>query len=523
MRQHFSYILAVAGIAAVLATPCAADEGDGLARFEIARFQIDGNTLLDSPFLDQLLAPYAGKAKNFGDVQRALEALEAAYQQRGYNVVKVVLPEQELNHGVVRMQVLETRIGSVRVEGNTSFDEANIRASLPGLREGEIPNLGRLSSSLKLTNANPAKKTTLRLQGGARLDEVNAVIKVEDEKPWRIAASIDNSGSRTTGKTQLTTQFQHANVGGVDHVMSLQYSTTIERPSQVSVYGAGYHIPLYRLGDSVDLFAVYSDVDAGSVLAGIQNVQLTGQGTVLGARYNHNLRRIGNLESVLTLALDHKAFRNSILSDVTVHPLSLAYTGAWTSDAGSLGFGLTAIRNIPGGSNGRSDDFAAARAGAPAGFRVVRFSGGYAHTLGNDWQARLVVAGQWSPDALISGELFGAGGHNTVRGFGERAIAGDTGHLVSAEIYTPNLCSAMQTFAMKCRALGFLDAAHVRRHHAQPGDPYAKASIGSVGLGVRMNIEKNLTLQMDVGHVLDGGDTRSKGDSRLHVKLAVSY
>jgi hemolysin activation/secretion protein len=37
-----------------------------------------------------------------------------AFRQRGFNVVQVVLPEQELNQGVV-----ETKIGQVRIEGNS--------------------------------------------------------------------------------------------------------------------------------------------------------------------------------------------------------------------------------------------------------------------------------------------------------------------------------------------------------------------------------------------------------------------
>jgi hemolysin activation/secretion protein len=96
----------------------------------------------------------------------ALEALEAAYHARGFNVVQVALPEQELDQGVVRLQVVETRIGKLRVEGNTVFSEDNIRRSLPGLVEGQTPNLGAVSSSLKLANENPSKKTTLQLQSG---------------------------------------------------------------------------------------------------------------------------------------------------------------------------------------------------------------------------------------------------------------------------------------------------------------------------------------------------------------------
>ncbi|HET7633850.1 MAG TPA: POTRA domain-containing protein, partial [Burkholderiales bacterium] len=51
--------------------------------FEIRHFDVHGNTLLTASELRGLLAPYTGKGRNFGDVQRALEALQKAYKDRG--------------------------------------------------------------------------------------------------------------------------------------------------------------------------------------------------------------------------------------------------------------------------------------------------------------------------------------------------------------------------------------------------------------------------------------------------------
>ncbi|HYD94084.1 MAG TPA: ShlB/FhaC/HecB family hemolysin secretion/activation protein [Noviherbaspirillum sp.] len=521
----------VAGAAfAVSALPVlAADQQDGIGRFEITRFVVEGNTILAPADIDKLLAPYAGKGRDFGHVQQALEALEAAYHALGFNVVQVGLPEQELNQGAVRLQVVETRLGKLRVEGNTVFSADNIRRSLPDLVPGRTPNLGKVSSSLKLANENPAKKTTLQLQSGNNDDDVNAVLKVVDDKQWRLAASLDNSGSKNTGESQLTLQFQHANMLDRDHVLSLQYTTTLEKPKQVSVYGAGYHIPLYALGDSIDLFASYSDVDSGSVLAGIFNLQVSGRGTVVGGRYNQLLRRVGDFESRLSYGLDYKEFRNNVLlqgaqlgNDVTVHPLSIAYTGTLGMTGGELSFGVTGMRNIPGGSKGSSADFNRVRAGAPADYTLLRYAAGYLHALPRDWQMRVGISGQYTRDALVPGEQFGAGGASSVRGFGERDIANDTGTLATAEVYTPNLCGDLQTVAAQCRLLAFYDAASVRRNDPLPGE-VAKASIGSAGLGLRVSAGKYMTLQMDLGHVLDGGPTTARGENKLHVRLGLTY
>ena len=527
MKHSLSCLIARTALV-LLPLSALADEQDAIGSFEIARFAVQGNTLLSEQAVNILLAPYTGKGRNFGHVQMALEALESAYHKRGYNIVQVVLPEQELNQGVVTLRVVETRLGKVRVEGNRHFDEANIRRSVPGLQEGQSPNIGDVSSSVKLVNENPAKKVTLQLQSSEG-DDVNATLKVVDDKPWKIGASLDNSGSDATGKTYLTTQYQHANIADRDHVMSLQYTTTVEKPNQVNVYGVGYHIPLYGIGDSLDLFASYSDVDSNAVLAGILNLQVSGRGTVYGIRYNQNLRRIGDYESKLIYGVDYKDYRNSVSlegaqlgNDVTVHPLSVAYAGAWSLAQSEVDFSVAAIHNLPGGGRGNSTAFNQVRAGADASYDILRYNAGYARALRDDWQIRFSFAGQYSPDALVPGEQFGAGGATTVRGFQERELSSDSGHVLSAEVYTPNLCAVMTQITAHCRALAFYDVGSVRRNKALPGEP-TSTSIASIGLGWRMNIDKHMVLQMDAARVLDAGPTEGKGDSRMHVKLAVTY
>jgi len=521
--------MAGAAVAAITVTPAAASEADPVGQFAIRRFQVVGNTLLPATELDRILDGFTGTRQTFADVQQALEALEAAYQARGYNVVQVMLPEQELNQGVVTLRVIETKLGSVRIEGQRAYSQSNIRRSVPSLVEGQTPNLADVSASLKLANENIAKKLTLQLQSGATDEQVDAVLKVADSKPWRVSASVDNSGSESTGKTQLTTQFQHANVADLDHVLSLQYSTTVENPSQVNVYGIGYHVPLYALGDSLDFFASYSDVDSGSVLAGLFNLQVSGRGAVYGVRYNQHLRRVGAYESRLTYGLDYKAFRNNVTlegaqlgNDVSVHPVSLTYAGSAAAGNGEVRFSIAALHNLPGGSRGSTADFNRVRAGAPASYGMIRYQAAYSRAWPADWLMQLNLSGQYSPDALVPGEQFGAGGAASVRGFAERAIADDKGFLVNAELYTPNFCAGISATAVQCRGLAFYDAARVRRNDALPGE-IERASIASAGVGVRMSVSSYVTLQMDYGRVLNGSTTTAKGDSRVHVRLGMTY
>ncbi len=497
-------------------------------RFEISRFEVSGNTLLPAAEVQAAVAPYAGSGRDFGDVQRALEALEALYHAHGWNVVTVQLPEQELNGGVVRLNVIQTKVRQVEVTGNRWFSEANVRASLPTLVPGATPNLNDVSRNLKLVNENPAKKVKLSLAGAdvGGEDVVDAKVEVADERPWRVMFNADNTGTASTGKTHAGVMLQHADLWGRDHVGTLQYTTTAERPDRVAVWAAGYHVPLYALGDSVDLFASYSNVDSGAVNAGLFDLTVSGKGAVYGARYNHVLPKRGDLESRIVYGLDVKAYRNNVVfgtqnfgNDITVRPLSIAYAGSHAAPDGQTDFSIALLQNVPGGSRGGAEDFAAVRSGAKAGYRMVRFAAAFTNVIAADWQTRVLLNGQWTRDALVPGEQFGAGGATTVRGFGERDLATDTGIVSNVELYTPDLCNRA---GWQCRVLGFYDTAWGERNRALASELH-RAAISSTGLGLRFAAGSAASVQLDYGHGMHVGQVAATSRNKLHVRVVLAY
>ena len=146
-----AFLIAFTGIVALFALSAfAANVGPGeIPRFEIRNFQVEGNTLIAADEIEALLAPFTGKEKDFGTLQEAHEALEKAYRSRGFYMVVVTLPEQEIEKGVIHLKVVEKRIGQIRVEGNRFFDTENIRSSVPALRQGDAPDLNDLSRRLR--------------------------------------------------------------------------------------------------------------------------------------------------------------------------------------------------------------------------------------------------------------------------------------------------------------------------------------------------------------------------------------
>jgi hemolysin activation/secretion protein len=528
MQPRFLVAFLVSSVCLSSFNPADAQE---IPHFPIREFQVEGNRLLSNNAVQAAIAPYVGIRRSFADVQLALEALEAAYKARGYTTVSVQLPEQVLESGVVRLRVVEGRIKEVRITGQQHFDEENLRATMPTLQSGQPPIVDDVSANLRVANENPAKKLALQLKPGKEEADIDAEIRVTDERPWKIGLSLDNTGTRNdTGTKRLGLSLQHANLWNLDHVLTFQHITSPDHPRDVGVFALSYRMPLYGLGDTLDFFATKSDVDSGTLTFPNSTIALgiSGRGSSQGARYTLNLKRQGNYEHSLVFGLDEKDYTSDISaagvplgSEITIRPLSLQYNGRWQSEATSLSFNGSLSHNLPGGKNGRQDDFSAQITGAPARFSVLRGGFNASHAYASDWQVQVRGQAQWTDQELVPQEQFGIGGANSVRGFEEREVANDRGLQASLELYTPELCQSLGD-SHRCRALAFYDAGAVFRVKPLATDQ-RRDSISSTGFGLRYAWDKDVAFQADYGHVLGGGGGQKRGDWRWHVRIGVFF
>lgn len=516
------------------AAPAAAQEPkvEGPPRFDIVRFNVEGATLLSSEDIQRAVGPFIGKQKDFGDVQRALEALQKAYIDSGFSAVQVLLPEQELEQGVIQFRVIEAKLTKIVVQGNQFFDEANIRNSLPVLREGSPPITRKIAQNLRVANESPAKQTTVILRTGDVEGEVEASVKVADEKVWKASVTLDNTGNKSTGKFRLGGGFRHANLFNKDHVMTLQYITSPsprDKIDEVSVIGFGYKIPLYSLGDTLEFFAGVSDVNSGLIA---ETFNVTGSGTVLGVRYNQLLEKLGQYyEHKLIYGLDFRDYRNSVVPvgaqinfvpDISVHPISVTYSGIWRLPASEATIFTALSQNIPGGNDGRTENFANSRIGATKTYSIFRLGGTYSAALPNDVLVRLALNGQYTRNSLVAGEQFGVGGADTVRGFLEREVANDYGHRGSVEIYSPDFGATGGNKELRTRLLAFWDFAGVKRNFPQPGE-IPGTWISSAGFGVRAALSNYFSLRADFAQVLNSGGSQGKSDGRGHFSFSFVF
>jgi hemolysin activation/secretion protein len=496
-------------------------------RFEIKRFEVTGNTLLPAGDVERLVAPFTGSGKDFSDIQRALEALEQAYRERGFGVVQVLLPEQDITRGVVQFRVVQPRVGRVAIEGNTHFSSDNVRRSLPSIREGEVPNSAEIARNLQLAAEHPVKQTNVLLRSGQTEETVDVNVKVTDDRPWRRFVTLDNTGTSDTGYYRLGLGFQHTNLFDRDHSLTMQYVTSPTYLSKVSIFGAGYRIPYYNLNSSLDLIAGYSDVNSG-VVQGLFNV--AGSGFIGAARWNTVLPKWGDIEHKISLGMDYRAFENEVLfqnvnltPDITVHPISLTYSGLRRMTAADFSYYVGLSHNIPGGNDGKEEDWRngiSARQAVTDDYKILRFGFNYARQFRNEWQMRLGFNAQYTADALVSGEQFGIGGPDSVRGYPLREVSNDYGYSAQAEIYTPDFSRKVSlSDSYKLRALAFYDWGTTKRNKdAGPED-----SIASFGLGLRLSYGKMVNFRLDLAQILQETPSRDNDSQRVSGALAIVF
>ncbi|MBY0578963.1 MAG: hypothetical protein K2P57_07955 [Burkholderiales bacterium] len=495
------------------------------AKFEIKDFVLEGATLFSEVEIDKVLAPFIGKGKDFTDVQRAQKAIETAYAAHGLSAVSVILPEQKVQDGVIHLHVIESHFGRVAVHGNRFYSEANVLKSIPSVRSAGIPRQRQITRDLRLANENPSKQTAVVLKQGSKPDEVDAELYVTDSNPSMFGITLDNTGSPETGNTRLGLTYSNANLFDADQVLTVQYLTSPQFPNRVNVLGAGYKLPLYRLGDSAEFFAGYSNVN--SVVGGLANFQ--GGGALFSARYNHFLEKLGKFDQRIAFGVDWRDFFRVeqtnpapviLYREVAVLPVSVSYLAQGKYARSDLNVQASLSKNIPVAGNGGAADFAAYD---PSGnlkpnvnYTVARYEARYNALLGEDWQFRALASGQYSRDTLIFGEQMRLGGADAVRGFAEGSESGDRGLRMSVEGYSPKFGAGK----LKARVLAFFDEGQVSSSIGS-----ARSSISGAGLGLRVAYSNNLSCRLDMARIINAGtDPKQRvGDWRAHVSITATF
>ena len=125
----------------------AADSG---TKVLIKEIRITGAEAVPINDLQKIAAPFVGKELDLPELRKLADAITEAYKERGYNLARAIVPEQDISTGIVEIRVLEARIGSLTVEGNQYYSTGLITGAFAGVMGDKAINQSSLERALLL-------------------------------------------------------------------------------------------------------------------------------------------------------------------------------------------------------------------------------------------------------------------------------------------------------------------------------------------------------------------------------------
>jgi len=489
--------------------------------FDILEFVIDGNTMLAALDVEEAVYPFLGEDRVAGDVDKARDALERLYRERGFQTVQVSIPKQGVENKIIHLQVVENPIGRLRVLDSKYHTPSEIKQIAPSLAEGSVPNLNDVQRDIVALNQQADMKVTPRLKAGKAPGTVDVDLEVEDTLPLHGSIEINNQHNQQTSALRTAATVSYDNLWQLGHSVSLTYQVAPQNRDDAEVFSGSY---LARIPRSDWSFLAYA-VKSNSAVAALANTDVIGKGSIFGVRGIANLPGSDTFYQSLTIGIDRKDLSQNVITagvpadaPVLYYPMSVAYAPMWRDDElltqanVSLNFALPGI-----GSDSRK-------------FDVQRFDAQrqyfYAKAVVNRtqpllWGTQLYVRleGQIANGALLSSEQMSAGGANTVRGYLEAERLGDNGLQSTVELRSPLLDAFSYSLFKDWRISAFYDSAALWVNQPLSGEQ-DEFGLASAGVGTRFSMLDMLSGAVDLAFpIVDGAATRA-GHPYVHFRLS---
>lgn len=495
--------------------------------FDVWEYRVEGNSLLGSKDIEKAVYNFLGPAKSFTHVEQARASLEERYRARGYGTVLVDIPEQSVDSGIVRLKVNEAVIERVKVTGSKYFSNRRIKALVPSLQEGEVPNINDVQEDLALLNSRSADRTiTPVLRPGKSPGKVEMELKVKDELPTRYTLELNDQATSDTTDYRVSASFAFNNLWQREHGLTLNFQTAPKDRDEVDVWSLNY---LYKPERSRNVFLFYA-VDSDSDVATVGDLNVIGNGKIFGTRAIVPLAPAGDLYHNLIAGFDYKDFEDDIIlggivtdeigQAVDYGAFALSYSGTVIGDEYPVSFSLGSKLSVRGLFS-NENEFNQKRTGADPNFLILNAGASKTFPFYSDYLINTRVDGQFAGEPLISNEQFSMGGENNVRGYLQSDVLVDQGVIASVELQSPSLFSESYDWLSSLHWFSFVDWSTGRIREALPDQDDTFDLLG-VGAGIRFQLWDFVDGSVAWARPLKETNSTDKNDDRMHFSVRYS-
>ena len=486
---------------------------------------------LNHPRALAALKPFLGQPISRKLIAEIETAIVREYRRQGFPFVEVSTPEQEITTGVLRIRVVEFRVGKVKTPhargGDGAYIENHVRTD-----PGDEIDAARLGQDLDWLNRYPGRNIQPSFSPGVGLGQTDLNLNTTYSRPWSVNAGYANSGSPLTGVDRY---FVGGSFGGhflTDFSAALQVTgspdfwTAQKNPQYESVAGRVQFATAPRQDVELTVDAVESNEPAFLGPFPLVIRQQTLEAT-LG--YRSALSNLLPLPGEIVGGIEFsRQARNAFFEDTSLfYDVVDVYQlfGEWTYTWGDR-LGATAVDVSVHGSPGGIDDANTAIAYANAsGGRVLRAD--YVYGVASvTRQTRLPLGfsllsqfnGQYAGQPLPASQQIGLGGQTAVRGYSLDDGAWDDGLVLRNTLNSPLLRNGEGRFIPALGGRVYADYGFGRdeafRHNV---------SVASVGAGADLHIGAYAVGSVDIScPLIDASITRA-GDIHIDARVTFTY
>jgi hemolysin activation/secretion protein len=465
----------------------------GGPRFAVFGFAFTGNTVFSEAQLRRIVERYVDLELNLFELKRVADAVTRYYRNHGYPVARAIIPAQRVEDGLVRMQIVEGRIGRVVFEGNQRYGEAFLSDYTAALSAAPVLAIADLERALLLLNDLPGVKARMTLEPGREFGTADAVVTIE-ERTVEGQAQLANSGRREVGSLRLDVGASLDNPLGIGDQLSLR---AIRSEQGLFRYRRlGYSLPLpvtpglrFAAGASDVDYRVAGDFEALDIRGNVRTTDLGLSYPLKRSRLTNMIASVGQRHTISEqTALGAPVSKTAI--EVFTAGLNMSWVEA-DSSASSFAIGFS--------GNGKENLGPAAK---PDALRA-RYDFDYTYLTGFSprwdffFHGKAVQTAGAAPDT----EKFGLGGPDSVRAYRSSELRGDDGWLAQVEFRRQLALGDLIGVASL-----FYDVGGVRNMGFAGSD-----KLQGVGAGLTLFPTRNLSIQVQVATPLN---SREPGDQR---------
>ena len=398
------------------------------AEFKFKQFNFQGNSVYSDAALRQLLTAAVPVVKTLNDLQRAAEVVANHYQDDGV-LARVDLLPQDLTEGEVTLTITEGRFSGAKMETpeSTSLPKDFLVKLVEAAQPKDTPvRLPQMDKATLLLKEIPGVEASVRLSSGQSDGETQALIQVQDKKPYDGQITLDNTGSTYTGVYRFSSQYNRYGLLGRADATSLQYMHS----EGLDYLRLGYSEPLGHGGTRWGInteFTKYNVIDST-----YDALDLHGPSTGINAYISHPVVRQRSMSSDFILSGDHKKYTNHSSIQTTQYQLDsmsanwqATHQDAWMG-GGENNIGLSVTRGVV-----NNDTTGVSTEGS---YTKWRFN--LTRKQKVDAQHLLVASyqNQWANRTLDSSEKFNIGGSGAVRAYPAGEASGTQASLLTVEL-----------------------------------------------------------------------------------------